>query len=248
MAGSPWGPPPLPPRGRRGHQEAPPAARGLRLTRPLASSQMDPKGVFVLPPRGLQDLHVAVRPRRAGARFVHLSVVDVDCHQLVASWLVCLSCRPPLISKVWRGGGVGWGVCQLSAAPDPGAPVQAGFPPPVLSAGTGRVGQPGWGRGRCRSCLRRCPQRAQEEPGGGARLTAAPRRPSRSPWRRGRGRAPTSGSPTPTPTPPGGRTTCTATTPTCCSSRRTPSRCGAAPRRLRLFPGPAGRGGAGRGR
>nr|KAF6506895.1 nephrocystin 4 [Rousettus aegyptiacus] len=63
---------------------------------------MDPKGVFVLPPRGLQDLHVAVRPRRAGARFVHLSVVDVDCHQLVASWLVCLSCRPPLISKAFE--------------------------------------------------------------------------------------------------------------------------------------------------
>ncbi|XP_039697970.1 nephrocystin-4 [Pteropus medius] len=62
----------------------------------------DPKGVFVLPPRGLQDLHVSVRPRRAGARFVHLSVVDVDCHQLVASWLVCLSCRPPLISKAFE--------------------------------------------------------------------------------------------------------------------------------------------------
>ncbi|XP_027964343.1 nephrocystin-4 isoform X2 [Eumetopias jubatus] len=62
----------------------------------------DPKGVFVLPPRGVQDLHVAVRPHRAGSRFIHLNLVDVDYHQLVASWLVCLSCRPPLISKAFE--------------------------------------------------------------------------------------------------------------------------------------------------
>uniref|UniRef100_A0A8P0SZG7 Nephrocystin 4 n=2 Tax=Canis lupus familiaris TaxID=9615 RepID=A0A8P0SZG7_CANLF len=62
----------------------------------------DPKGVFVLPPHGVQDLHVGVRPRRAGSRFIHLNLVDVDYHQLVASWLVCLSCRPPLISKAFE--------------------------------------------------------------------------------------------------------------------------------------------------
>ncbi|XP_006743177.1 nephrocystin-4-like [Leptonychotes weddellii] len=62
----------------------------------------DPKGVFVLPPHGVQDLHVAVRPRRAGSRFIHLNLVDVDYHQLVASWLVCLSGRPPLISKAFE--------------------------------------------------------------------------------------------------------------------------------------------------
>lgn len=56
----------------------------------------------MLPPHGVQDLHVGVRPRRAGSRFVHLNLVDVDYHQLVASWLVCLSCRQPLISKVRR--------------------------------------------------------------------------------------------------------------------------------------------------
>uniref|UniRef100_A0A452SHK5 Nephrocystin 4 n=1 Tax=Ursus americanus TaxID=9643 RepID=A0A452SHK5_URSAM len=64
--------------------------------------KMDPKGVFVLPPHGVQDLHVAVRPRRAGNRFIHLNLVDVDYHQLVASWLLCLSCRPPLISKAFE--------------------------------------------------------------------------------------------------------------------------------------------------
>ncbi|XP_062046319.1 nephrocystin-4 isoform X2 [Lepus europaeus] len=62
----------------------------------------EPRGVFVLPPHAVQDLHVGVRPRRAGSRFVHLHLVDVDCHQLVASWLVCLSCRQPLISKAFE--------------------------------------------------------------------------------------------------------------------------------------------------
>ncbi|XP_051027524.1 nephrocystin-4 [Acomys russatus] len=62
----------------------------------------DPAGVFVLPPHGVQDLHVGVRPRRAGSRFVHLNLVDTDYHQLVASWLVCLSCRQPLISKAFE--------------------------------------------------------------------------------------------------------------------------------------------------
>ncbi|ERE81878.1 nephrocystin-4 [Cricetulus griseus] len=62
----------------------------------------DPAGVFVLPPHGVQDLHVGVRPRRAGNRFVHLNLVDMDYHQLVASWLVCLSCRQPLISKAFE--------------------------------------------------------------------------------------------------------------------------------------------------
>nr|XP_005545006.1 PREDICTED: nephrocystin-4 isoform X5 [Macaca fascicularis] len=62
----------------------------------------DPKGVFVLPPHGVQDLHVGVRPLRAGSRFIHLNLVDVDSHQLVASWLVCLSCRQPLISKAFE--------------------------------------------------------------------------------------------------------------------------------------------------
>ncbi|XP_052574702.1 nephrocystin-4 isoform X4 [Peromyscus californicus insignis] len=62
----------------------------------------DPAGVFMLPPHGVQDLHVGVRPRRAGSRFVHLNLVDMDYHQLVASWLVCLSCRQPLISKAFE--------------------------------------------------------------------------------------------------------------------------------------------------
>ncbi|XP_008046771.1 nephrocystin-4 [Carlito syrichta] len=84
----------------------------------------DPKGVFILPPRGLQDLHISVRPLKAGSRFIHLNLVDVDCHQLVASWLVCLSCRQPLISKAFEitmaageGKGVNKGITYTNPYP-----------------------------------------------------------------------------------------------------------------------------------
>lgn len=87
---------------------------GRVLTPPL-SLKTDPAGVFVLPPHGVQDLHVGVRPRRAGSRFIHLNLVDVDYHQLVASWLVCLSCRQPLISKVCRH----WGQVGGKGIPEP---------------------------------------------------------------------------------------------------------------------------------
>ncbi|XP_074017681.1 nephrocystin-4 [Numenius arquata] len=74
--------------------------------------QVDPDGAFLLPPNGLQDLYVGVRPRRAGSRFIYLNLVDVESHQLVSSWLLCLSCRQPLISKAFEislpaGGGRG---------------------------------------------------------------------------------------------------------------------------------------------
>ncbi|XP_004863801.1 nephrocystin-4 isoform X2 [Heterocephalus glaber] len=78
----------------------------VRKVRAFASHpqelKMDPAGDFLLPPHGVQDLHVGVQPRRAGSRFVRLNLVDVDFHQLVASWLLCLSCRQPLISKAFE--------------------------------------------------------------------------------------------------------------------------------------------------
>uniref|UniRef100_A0A8C0E7I9 Nephrocystin-4 n=1 Tax=Bubo bubo TaxID=30461 RepID=A0A8C0E7I9_BUBBB len=61
---------------------------------------VDPDGAFLLPANGIQDLYIGVRPRRAGSRFIYLNLVDVESHQLVSSWLLCLSCRQPLISKV----------------------------------------------------------------------------------------------------------------------------------------------------
>lgn len=89
-----------PPGPRAPGQPPPHGSRSCPPPASLLPLKTDPKGVFVLPPHAVQDLHVAVRPLRPGSRFVHLNLVDVDAHQLVASWLVCLSCRLPLISKV----------------------------------------------------------------------------------------------------------------------------------------------------
>ncbi|XP_064153800.1 nephrocystin-4 isoform X2 [Anguilla rostrata] len=74
--------------------------------------QIDPPGAFALPPNAVQDLQIGVRPRRAGCRFAYLNVVDAEYRQLVASWLLCVSCRQPLISKAFEiflpvGGGRG---------------------------------------------------------------------------------------------------------------------------------------------
>ncbi|NXN12225.1 NPHP4 protein, partial [Indicator maculatus] len=64
--------------------------------------QVDPGGAFLLPANAVQELYLGVRPRRAGTRFIYLNLVDVESHQLVSSWLLCLSCRQPLISKVFE--------------------------------------------------------------------------------------------------------------------------------------------------
>ncbi|XP_075293495.1 nephrocystin-4 isoform X2 [Opisthocomus hoazin] len=90
-----------------------PAPRRVRaFTSHPQELQVDPDGAFLLPANGIQDLYVGVRPRRAGSRFLFLNVVDVESHQLVSCWLLCLSCRQPLISKAFEislpaGGGRG---------------------------------------------------------------------------------------------------------------------------------------------
>lgn len=62
--------------------------------------QVDPDEVFALPAQGVQDIRVGLRALRPGSRFFYLNVVDVDTRQLVASWLLCITCRQPVISKV----------------------------------------------------------------------------------------------------------------------------------------------------
>ncbi|XP_044275577.1 nephrocystin-4 [Varanus komodoensis] len=74
--------------------------------------QVSPEGIFILPANGVQDLHLSVRPQGAGSRFMYLNLVDVEYHQLVSSWLLCMSCRQPVISKAFEitlpaGGGKG---------------------------------------------------------------------------------------------------------------------------------------------
>ncbi|XP_030641101.1 nephrocystin-4 [Chanos chanos] len=64
--------------------------------------QIDPSEVFVLPPEGVQDLQVGLRPLRSGSRFVYLNVVDVENCQLVASWLLAVTCRQPIVTKTYQ--------------------------------------------------------------------------------------------------------------------------------------------------
>uniref|UniRef100_A0A6I8PPT9 Uncharacterized protein n=1 Tax=Xenopus tropicalis TaxID=8364 RepID=A0A6I8PPT9_XENTR len=83
--------------------------RGTQVVRKVRSYsshpeelKVDPDRGFVFPPNGIQDLHIGVRPQKAGSKFIYLNLVDVDQHQLVASWLVCVSCRKPVISKAFE--------------------------------------------------------------------------------------------------------------------------------------------------
>ncbi|KAI7797383.1 putative nephrocystin-4 [Triplophysa rosa] len=64
--------------------------------------QVDPGEVFALPAQGVQDVRVGVRALRPGSRFFYLNVVDVDTRQLVGSWLLCITCRQPVISKAFE--------------------------------------------------------------------------------------------------------------------------------------------------
>lgn len=127
-------------------------------------------------------------------------VAWVVCHLIVTWSCDLVSGRSFLVRGLWP---VAWGSgCGLLLCGEP--PRQRS----VLFGEMPEVGPHVQSRHRKGDC---CPR---------------PHRLSRSRWPRGKAKAPTSGSPTPTPTPPRGPTTCTATTLTCCSSGRTPSRCG----------------------
>ncbi|XP_072306312.1 nephrocystin-4 [Eucyclogobius newberryi] len=64
--------------------------------------QVEPGGVFVLPPAAVQEVQVKVQPWRAGGRFFYLSAVDVEQQRLVSSWLLCLTVHRPVISKAFE--------------------------------------------------------------------------------------------------------------------------------------------------
>ncbi|XP_060788176.1 nephrocystin-4 [Neoarius graeffei] len=74
--------------------------------------QVDPEEVFALPALAVQDIRLGVKAVHSGSYFRYLNVVDVDTRQLVASWLLCLTCRLPVISRAFEiqvpvGGGRG---------------------------------------------------------------------------------------------------------------------------------------------
>ena len=59
--------------------------------------QLEPKDPFMLAAGALQQVNVGVRPAGAGARLLYIHMVDVEYHQLMRAWLVCLTCTPPII-------------------------------------------------------------------------------------------------------------------------------------------------------
>ena len=83
--------------------------RGTQASRlvqcfPSHHSEMSvqPADPFMLTANTLQELHVGVRPQQAGCRFIYINVVDVEYHQLIRTWLVCISCRAPVVSKAYE--------------------------------------------------------------------------------------------------------------------------------------------------
>ncbi|XP_053281847.1 nephrocystin-4 [Pleuronectes platessa] len=74
--------------------------------------QVDPEGVFVLPPSAVQELQLKVQLWRAGSRFLYVNAVDVENQRLITAWLLCLNVHQPVLSKAFEvcvpvGGGRG---------------------------------------------------------------------------------------------------------------------------------------------
>ncbi|XP_008411314.1 nephrocystin-4 isoform X1 [Poecilia reticulata] len=64
--------------------------------------EVDPAGVFVLPPAAVQELQLRVQPWQAGSRFLYVNAVDMDQKRLFAAWLLCLSVHHPVLSKAFE--------------------------------------------------------------------------------------------------------------------------------------------------
>lgn len=74
--------------------------------------EVDPTGVFVLPPAAVQELQLKVQPWHAGTRFLYVNAVDVEQQRLVTAWLLSLNVHRPVLSKAFEvsvpiGGGRG---------------------------------------------------------------------------------------------------------------------------------------------
>ncbi|XP_033104596.1 nephrocystin-4-like isoform X2 [Anneissia japonica] len=74
--------------------------------------QLAPADPFMLLANSVHEINVGVRPISVGSKFMYINVVDNEYHQLIRSWLVCVSCRLPIITKAFElqlpvGGGKG---------------------------------------------------------------------------------------------------------------------------------------------
>jgi nephrocystin-4 len=60
---------------------------------------VDPSDKFMLPSNAVQEMNVAMQILTSGHRQYYLNVVDVDLSYLVRTWLICVNCKPPVVSK-----------------------------------------------------------------------------------------------------------------------------------------------------
>ncbi|CAF4479437.1 unnamed protein product, partial [Rotaria sp. Silwood2] len=60
---------------------------------------VSPSNAFSLAANGLHEVHVLVRPSRAGLRTYCINAVDVENHQIVDTWMIRVDTRMPVISK-----------------------------------------------------------------------------------------------------------------------------------------------------
>ncbi|KAK3594431.1 hypothetical protein CHS0354_000253 [Potamilus streckersoni] len=71
-----------------------------------------PEEQFMLAAGAVHEINIAIRPMVEGHKTLYLNVVDVEFHQLICSWLICVNARAPMISRAFDvvlpvGGGKG---------------------------------------------------------------------------------------------------------------------------------------------
>ncbi|XP_014785459.1 nephrocystin-4 isoform X1 [Octopus bimaculoides] len=74
--------------------------------------KLHPSEAFTLAAGSVHELNVTVRPESAGSKYFYINMVDVDYHQLLRSWLICIKTQTPVISGTFEiklpvGGGYG---------------------------------------------------------------------------------------------------------------------------------------------
>ncbi|XP_046850073.1 nephrocystin-4-like isoform X2 [Xenia sp. Carnegie-2017] len=77
-----------------------------------AELQVEPSDPFMLMANGVQEVSLNFTPCTPGLKQIIVNVVDTEFSQLLRSWLVCATSRPPVISKTFDinvelGGGKG---------------------------------------------------------------------------------------------------------------------------------------------
>lgn len=63
---------------------------------------INPNMPFQLSANAAHEIHMSLKLMQTGIKYIFVNVVDVEFRQLVRSWLVCATCRPPVITKAFE--------------------------------------------------------------------------------------------------------------------------------------------------